>query len=291
MDITDFPDMDSSSFVAALDPIPNRPSKPLLVMPLIDEVRTQNLVDVVKKLSSFKTRKYDTPEGLEAAHFIRDYFQSIIDASNRSDVSVSLFEHVWDQPSVIARIEGNGPNKDQLVIISAHEDSISRDPNGFAPGADDDASGTSCVMEVFRVLVASGFKPSRTVEFHTYAAEEVGLLGSQAVVNNYKVSNKLVHAHLQLDMTMYTRRPDELVVMTDYTDKDLTFFVTRIISDYVKKRVVLSKCGYACSDHASWNRAGYRTVMPAETLFEETNPNIHTVNDVFENLNPSHGML
>ena len=34
---------------------------------------------------------------------------------------------------------------------------------------DDDGSGTVCVLEVFRVLMANGFKPNRTVEFHFYA--------------------------------------------------------------------------------------------------------------------------
>jgi len=55
--------------------------------------------------------------------------------------------------------------KDQVVIISAHEDSINgRNHAGRAPGADDDGSGCSTVMEAFRVLVTGGFKPARTVE-------------------------------------------------------------------------------------------------------------------------------
>jgi leucyl aminopeptidase len=39
------------------------------------------------------------------------------------------------------------------------------------------------------------------------------------------------------------------------------------------------KCGYGCSDHASWYRQGYPTVIPFEAGFATMNPNLHTEND------------
>ena len=42
-----------------------------------------------------------------------------------------------------------------------------------APGADDDASGSATILEVFRTMMKNRFEPDRTVEFHAYAAEEV----------------------------------------------------------------------------------------------------------------------
>lgn len=56
-------------------------------------------------------------------------------------------------------------------------------------------------MDVFRVLVAAGFKPTRNLEFHFYSGEEGGLLGSQAIASNYKSAGKSVYAYLNLDMT------------------------------------------------------------------------------------------
>jgi leucyl aminopeptidase len=67
---------------------------------------------------------------------------------SRSDITVSLFKHSWGQPSVIARIKGAGPNADEVVIIGAHEDSTNGGGSKRSPGADDDASGTSTVLEV-----------------------------------------------------------------------------------------------------------------------------------------------
>jgi leucyl aminopeptidase len=113
-------------------------------------------------------------------------------SANREDIKVEFFEHSFIMPSVIARIEGIfshdvfyklGSSKDigaTRIILGGHEDSVGRTTTGRSPGADDDASGniisitnsfvgTSTVLEVFRVLAQSGYKPHRTVEFHAYS--------------------------------------------------------------------------------------------------------------------------
>ena len=54
--------------------------------------------------------------------------------------------------------------------------------NGRAPGADDDGTGTVNLIEAFRVLVVKDYKPSTPVEFHWYAAEEIGSVGSNILL-------------------------------------------------------------------------------------------------------------
>ena len=56
------------------------------------------------------------------------------------------------------------------------------------------------MIETFRALVDSGFKPSTPLEFHWYAGEEGGLLGSQAVATSYKNAGAQVKAMIQFDM-------------------------------------------------------------------------------------------
>lgn len=73
--------------------------------------------------------------------------------------------------------------------------------SGRAPGADDDGSGSVNLLEAFRALVTSGFKPTTPVEFHWYSAEEGGLRGSQAIATAYKNAGTQVKGMLQLDMT------------------------------------------------------------------------------------------
>ena len=45
-----------------------------------------------------------------------------------------------------------------------------------------------------------GFKPSTPLEFHWYAGEEGGLLGSDAIAKQYKADGVQVKAYMQLDM-------------------------------------------------------------------------------------------
>ena len=117
-------------------------------------------------------------------------------------MTVNLFRHSFVQSSIIAKIPGTNP-VGSVTIIGAHMDSINlADPNGGrAPGADDDGTGTVNLIETFRVLLASNFRPTDPVEFHWYAAEEVGLLGSQAIATSYKAQGVRVKAFMELDMS------------------------------------------------------------------------------------------
>lgn len=41
----------------------------------------------------------------------------------------------------------------------------------ISSGADDDGSGTVSILESYRALISSNFRPVRPVEFHWYSAE------------------------------------------------------------------------------------------------------------------------
>ena len=43
-----------------------------------------------------------------------------------------------------------------------------------------------------------------------------------------------------------------------------------------------SKCGYGCSDHASWHNAGYPASMPFESTMGDINNDIHSKNDTID---------
>jgi len=133
------------------------------------------------------------------------------------------------------------------------------------------------------ILVAAGFVPDRTLEFHTYAAEEAGLLGSQNIANTYRSRNTSVYAQLQLDMTGYGSGP--IGIITDFTHANLTTFVRLLIDVYTFSTWSDSSCGYGCSDHASWFRAGYPSAFPFEAPFGSHSPYIHTANDLITTLN------
>ena len=76
--------------------------------------------------------------------------------------------------NVIAWLPGT-QSQDPAVIISGHLDSVAG-----SPGATDDLSGSTPAIEALRILAAAGVKPKRTIMAHLFAAEELGILGSQA---------------------------------------------------------------------------------------------------------------
>src|SRR5438876_886364 len=68
---------------------------------------------------------------------------------------------------------------DQMYIVSGHMDSVNGDSRdqSFAPGADDDASGSSLVLEVARVFAAPDVRTEYSIRFIFWNAEEI-LAGS-----------------------------------------------------------------------------------------------------------------
>jgi len=286
MDITDFPDLGKIPPPRIVSAFPVTPTHQKEVTPLLPFVNKNNIQATVTKLSSYTTRYYRDQTGVDSATWLLNEYKRI--AGSRTDIKVEFFPNTFIQPNVIARIEGTGAQKNEIVILGGHIDSISN--GATAPGADDDASGSSCVLEVFRVLVENNFKPLRTLEFHGYAGEEAGLLGSQAIATDYLRNARNVYAMLQLDMVGYiaTGTTPTIGIITDFTNAAFNTFLRNIVDTYSKVRRQDTVCGYACSDHGSWNKAGYVAAFPFEGTFANRNPRIHTTSDLTNIMNFDH---
>jgi microsomal dipeptidase-like Zn-dependent dipeptidase len=88
--------------------------------------------------------------------------------------------------NVLGIIPGTDPVlKDEFVSIGGHIDSGGTDPDGaIFFGAEDDASGTSVVLEIAERLATESFKPLRTILFAGWGAEEQGGWGSRYFVDH-----------------------------------------------------------------------------------------------------------
>lgn len=232
----------------------------------IDEVNEfigQSSVDAPKewigKFTEFHTRHYQSESGLEAAEWLFETVQGV--AAANPAITVEQFQHEWDQPSVIAKIPGSRSNSSDLVVAGCHMDSTSGTATSRAPGADDNASGSSVVLETLRVLAEAGFAPENTLEFHWYAAEEAGLLGSADVWSSYKQDGKSVLGYLNQDMVGLS--PSNAPgLTTDNVDAGMVEYMRMIIKEYSGVDPIDTACGYACSDHASADANGFRKSLP-----------------------------
>src|SRR5580765_9090971 len=146
------------------------------------------------RLVGFGTRntfseKMGAHRGVFAARsWIADQFREIAKASHgRMTVAYDTHVHPADGKrvprdveisSVVATLKGDEPGG-RTYVISSHYDSRNSDNADItqdAPGADDNGSGTSAVIEAARVM--AGLQMHATVIFATYDSEEQGLLGS-----------------------------------------------------------------------------------------------------------------
>ncbi|MCF7745682.1 M28 family metallopeptidase [Aeromonas veronii] len=258
---------------------------------LLPHLDQGNIASTISKLSGWRNRYYTTPTGTQSADWVASQWQSL--GSTLPWASVSRVKHSgYPQQSVVLTLKGSR-YPDEVVVLGGHLDSTAGSaPNSktLAPGADDDASGIATLTEVLRVIAEQGRQPERTLQFIGYAAEEVGLRGSKDIASRYKAANTRVLAALQLDMTNYKGSANDIVFMTDYTDKGLTGYLTQLIDAYLPQvSYGYDSCGYGCSDHASWHNQGYPAAMPFESRFSEYNPRIHTAQDTLQNSDPSAG--
>ncbi|WP_202845582.1 M20/M25/M40 family metallo-hydrolase [Luteimonas saliphila] len=250
----------------------------------LPQVQEANILGHIHHLSTaWPNRYYASTHGHSAALWIRDTWLAL--ANGRSDVTAELFTACGScggQPSVILTVRGS-ELPDEVVVVGGHLDSISNSGSGNAmnaPGADDDASGIATITEIIRIALADGWRPKRTLKFMGYAAEEVGLRGSNAIAQSFRSQGVQVVGVLQLDMTNYAAGSQYAMrLMTDNSNPTLQDFVTRLFDSYLAPLGLtrgFDTCGYACSDHASWTAAGYPAAMMAEPTFFTR---LHTTTD------------
>ena len=111
--------------------------------------------------------------------------------------------------NVISFIEGNDPVlKNEYIVLGAHYDhlglggpSSKSNKRGLVyHGADDNASGTSALLEIAEKLASQRQQLKRSVLFIAFGAEEQGLLGSKYFVEHPVVPLSQIKLMINLDM-------------------------------------------------------------------------------------------
>ena len=289
--------MNGGAFTSQKVILPSEPAYNETVAPMLKKLEKKNMRTHLETFTSFHTRYYKSHYGVESSAWLLDQVNKTLVEAGAVNASLKAFPHPWGQSSIIATLPGKS---NKTVVIGAHQDSINLFLPSIlaAPGADDDGSGTVTILEALRVLLQSDAivngSAENTVEFHWYSAEEGGLLGSQAIFQSYERGGRDVKAMLQQDMTGYVQKtldagePESVGVITDFVDPGLTEFIKQIITVYCDIPYILTKCGYACSDHASASKAGYPSAFVIESDFKYSDNKIHTTEDKIEFLSFDH---
>ncbi len=127
------------------------------------------------------------------------------DLPGRLKVQASVTRETFESSNVAGLFEGSDPVlKSEVVVMTSHLDhvGIGRAVGGDSiyNGAMDDASGVASMIEIARMLKASGATTKRSVMFVAVAAEEKGLLGSRYFAAHPTVPFAKIVANINLDM-------------------------------------------------------------------------------------------
>ncbi|TAI49731.1 M28 family metallopeptidase [Flagellimonas allohymeniacidonis] len=166
-------------------------------------------------------------EGIEmAAKYAENYFRSYGLAPYYESFRDTLANYKKTSYNIVGMVEGSDPDlKNEYILIGAHYDHIgiikAENGDAIANGANDNASGTSTVLELARYF---GTKKTnrRSLIFALFSAEEKGLLGSKHMARNMKENNLNLYAMLNFEMTgVPLKGRDYLIYITGYEKSNL----------------------------------------------------------------------
>lgn len=137
--------------------------------------------------------------------------------------------------NILAMLPGKDPQlADEVIIVGAHYDHVGygNSTNSFGPtgyihnGADDNASGTSGLLEVIEAYQKLAEPPQRSVLFVFWDGEEKGLLGSKYWLQHPTIDLSRVKFYINLDMIGRLRK-SRVEVSGGRTSQGLRSLITR----------------------------------------------------------------
>ena len=208
------------------------------------------------------------------------------------------YDRVTRVPELMVTLPGTKGERE--ILLLAHIDTRVQDvmdSTAFAPGADDDGSGLSCLLETVRIL--SGIPLEQTVRCLFVSGEEQGLDGSGHFAARARAENWPVQAVLNNDMIGNTRasgtelREDHKVRVfsdsrsgEDSDSRQLARYIKEMASVYVpEQEIVLNyradRYGRG-GDHSSFQREGFTAVRVCEYCedYERTHQDVRTEDGV-----------
>lgn len=264
---------------------------------LVDAVSGERIMRTIQDLQDFGSRAFYLNSSVEAASYIFGQFQ----AMNIAVEYQEFMAGVHSVRNVIATISGASADAPQF-LFGAHYDSENKDVRTVfdgqtlpAPGADDDASGVACVLELARVL--SDLRLRNTVRFVAFGAEENGydssggLAGSMSYVESEKAKGISYEACWILDMIGYGGGSENhTVVIVNEDSVRLGSKMQEMVGAMgIELSIeVESNPSSLSSDHASFWSAGYPAALLIEsdrtTGVYEFNPYYHSTEDTVDKL-------
>ena len=195
---------------------------------------------------------------------------------------------------------------EEIIVIGAHYDTVMN-----SPGADDNASGIACLLELVRLL--HPYQNKRTLRFVAFTLEEPPFfgteqMGSYVYARSCREKNENIACMIALEMLgYYTEKRNSQKqpfphANRHYPDRgnfialisnENSHHLNKAFASYLNETSMIPAHSYTpnsylpgieLSDHASFWKNDYPAFMITDTAFFR-NPNYHEVNDSIETIN------
>ena len=249
------------------------------VADIVDLVDPDSIIAKVQRMQDFQTRLSTHDSCVAAANWIFSKFDSI------GCDSIFFQNHTGGHaPNVIAVKHGTVYPDSIYAVICGHFDSYAFYSPNFAPGADDNASGTSAVLEAARVMSNYDFEYS--IRYIAFSGEELGLYGSEYYSALARIAGDSILGVINGDMLAYVDiQPESLEVIAKPSDPPCEpfadFFIaaadtytTLLTNKYLSSTMIYS-------DHSPFWDQGYVALCNIEDWgnYGTNNPFVHTPGD------------
>jgi len=188
-------------------------------------------------------------------------------------------------------IEGNDPVlKNEYIVIGGHYDHLGVDQlkessmykgtdKQIHNGADDNASGTTGVLEVAEKLASIKNELKRSIIFLTFSGEELGILGSTFYTNNPSVDIKSIAAMLNMDMVGRLNAESNLTIIGAGTSSKWKELLNQ--KNNYGFNLSMSDGGSGGSDHQAFSNKN----IPVLFFFSGTHSDYHKPSDDVDKIN------
>jgi len=200
------------------------------VQSLIGKVNTDSLMATIQHLQDYGTRAYFKPQAYEAQDWLKAKFEAM-----GLDVELQYFSTAGNNfgtpdtssANVIA-IQRGTKYPDEYIVCGGHYDSgpVRICPSwnldwDNCPGADDNASGISGILETARIL--SQFEFERSIIYCCFSGDEPGGYGSGAYATRCRLEGMNIVGFFALDMIGYLAPENEIQINLFYWSVARTF--------------------------------------------------------------------
>ncbi|MBO4269013.1 MAG: M28 family peptidase [Bacteroidaceae bacterium] len=172
---------------------------------------------------SLHGRMAGSEDGIKARAYILGQWKEIgIEPFYSDGYEMPFSRNGLDMANLVGIIPGNDPVlKDEYILLGAHFDHIGYKNGEICNGADDNASGSTALIEIARMLKENQSQLRRSVIIAAFDGEEQGLWGSEELAKkmNSDGSIKRIKCMMSIDMVGWYAKNGKLEVLGTGTMK------------------------------------------------------------------------